>query len=112
MELGLAQLAARRDVKPPVCWSARSPRSSRQTGCGRARRRPGPGLIGRFEEAATVLELALPPLRPRSEVELLVEVEFIANASLIADRLPLALERMQHYREADAPAGIGRELAR
>jgi DNA-binding CsgD family transcriptional regulator len=111
MELGLAQLAARRDVAATrllvraVTELEPADRAAGALAAGRAL-----GLIGRFEEAATVLELALPPLRPPSEVELLVEAEFIANASLIADRLPLALERMQHYREADAPAGTGREL--
>jgi tetratricopeptide (TPR) repeat protein len=111
LQLGLAHLAARRDVAAArllvsaVAALQPSDQAAGALAAGRAL-----GMIGRFEEAASVLELALPPQRPRSEVELLVEAEFIANAWLLADRLPVALERMEHYREADAPAGTGREL--
>ena len=111
LQLGLAHLAARRDgaaarlLGRAVADLDPSDQAAGALAAGRAL-----GMIGRFEEAASVLELALPPQRPRSEVELLVEAEFIANACLLADRLPVALERIGHYREAGAPAGIGREL--
>jgi DNA-binding CsgD family transcriptional regulator len=111
LQLGLAQIAARRDLEAvrllvrAVTALKPSDQAAGALAAGRAL-----GMIGRFEEAAAVLELALPPQRARSEVEQLVEVEFITNAWLLADRLPVALERMKHYREADAPAGIGREL--
>lgn len=111
LQLGLAHIAARRDLEAvrllvrAVTALKPSDKAAGALAAGRAL-----GMIGRFEEAATVLELALPPQRARSEVDLLVEVEFITNAWLLADWLPIALERMKHYREADAPAGIGREL--
>jgi DNA-binding CsgD family transcriptional regulator len=111
LELGLAQLAARRDVEATrllvraVTALKPSDQASGALAAGRAL-----GMIGRFEEAATVLELALPQHSPRSETELLVEAEFLANAWLLGDRLPVAVRRLARYREADAPAGIGRQL--
>lgn len=111
LELGLAQLAARHDAEaiPRLVQAVAAieppERARAALLAGRAL-----GLVGRFEEAATVLESALAGGPPQNETEFLVEAELIANSWLLASRVPAALERVARFREEDAAPGAARDL--
>lgn len=111
LELGLALLAARRDADaiPLLVEAVPAIEPPERAGAallaGRAL-----GLVGRFEEAAAVLESALGEAAARTEVELLVEAELIAGSWLLAARARAADARVRRYREELAPEGAGRDL--
>jgi DNA-binding CsgD family transcriptional regulator/tetratricopeptide (TPR) repeat protein len=111
LELGLAQLAARIDTEAmsllteAVAALDPSERARATLVAGRSL-----GLVGRFQEAATILESGLASGPVANETELLVEAELIGNASLLAGRAAAALERTARVRSGDAPAGVARDL--
>lgn len=111
LELGLAELAARRDVDAVphlvegVAAIGPPERCRAALLAGRAL-----GLVGRFEEAAGILESALTDRPPRGETELLVAAELLANSWLLASRVPAAQELVARFREGDCPPGVARDL--
>jgi DNA-binding CsgD family transcriptional regulator len=111
LELGLAQLAARIDtdamplLAEAVAAIGPPERARAALLAGRSL-----GLVGRFEEAAAILESGLAGGPVENDTELLVEAELIGNASLIAGRAAAALERTARVRAGDAPAGVARDL--
>jgi DNA-binding CsgD family transcriptional regulator len=111
LELGLAQLAARIDSEAmPLLTEAvtalePSERARATLVAGRSL-----GLVGRFEEAAAILESGLGRGPAANETELLVEAELIGNASLVAARASAALERTARVRPGDALPGVARDL--
>jgi DNA-binding CsgD family transcriptional regulator len=112
LELGLAQLAARVDAEATPLLAAAvaaiDPPPERAQATLLAGR--SLGLAGRFEEAAAILESGLPSTPVESDTELLVEAELLGNASLLAARVPAALERAARLRTDNAPAGVARDL--
>ena len=111
LELGLARLAARIDAEAtPLLAQAVAaidpPERARATLlAGRSL-----GLVGRFEEAAAILEAGLPGGPLENDAEALVEAELLGNALLVAARVPAARERAARLRADDAPAGVAGDL--
>ncbi len=113
VELGLAYLAERRGsqaiqlLTDGVATIHVTERPAAALLAGRAL-----GIAGHFVEAAAVLESAVPASGPRTDVELIVEAELLANSWLLADRARAAWDRVGQYQEESAPPGVGRDLMR
>jgi DNA-binding CsgD family transcriptional regulator len=108
IELGLAQLAARRDAEAmPLLAEAVAAIDPPERARAALLAGRSLGLVGRFEEAAAILESGLPSRPVEDDTERLVEAELLGNAWLLAERVPAALERV---RPDDAPAGVARDL--
>lgn len=112
LELGLARLAARGDAEAVPLLAEAVAAADTPAERARAALAAGRslGLVGRFEEAAAILELAVPGAAARDETQLLVEAELVGNAWLIAGRVSDAQTRVARFPERDHPTGVARDL--